>query len=432
MKGCREAAIGAILVAAFLGGPGKASASSRDQAWRQDIAALHDGLPSHHANLFFQTTREAWDSAVAELDASVPGLQDYEVVVGMMKVVAMVGDAHTTIQGPAEGFRSYPLRFTPFSDGLYVTGATQETAAALGARVVAIGETAIEDAIAAVGAIVPHQNEAWLRNQSPPWLAMAEVLAALHLAPDSEHASFVIEGADGRRRFDLSPMPRGSSLALFVSLPGGVPAPAYRRNLNLNYWFEYEAVTRTLLVEYNKCSSMASPTPEEFSKSLLAAANANPVARVVFDLRNNGGGDSSILSRLVADLYNNRSDLSAPGAFYGIIGNATFSSGMMNALDLRRGGGVLYGEPTGGKPNAYGDVKSFALPNSGFAVYYSTKLFTLVDGDPASVEPDVFVPISFEQYQAGRDPVLEAIVGRRSPLVPAPPRLPRPVSLPPR
>ena len=419
-----------MLVAALLADPGKAGASSKDQAWRQDIAALRDTLPVRHANLFFHTSREDWDSAVAALDASVPGMQDYEVVVGLMKVVAMIGDAHTTIQGPAAGFRSYPLRFTPFSDGLYVTGATPETAGALGARVVAIGETEIEDAIAAVGAIVPHQNEAWLRNQSPSWLATAEVLAALHLAPDTEHASFVLEGANGRFRLDLSPMPRGSSLTRFVPDPAVVPA--YRRNLNLNYWFEYEPVSRTLLFEYNKCSPMASPTPEEFSKSLLAAANANPVARVVFDLRNNGGGDSSLLGRLVADLYNIRSDLSAPGAFYGIIGNATFSSAMMNALDLRRGGGILYGEPTGGKPNAYGDVKSFALPNSGFQVFYSTKLFTLVAGDPASVDPDVPVPITFDHYLAGRDPVLESIVNRRSALVPPPPRKPVPVLLPPR
>src|SRR5262249_35924420 len=278
MRGARKAALAAIVAGALLAGTGAVGASSKDQAWRQDIAALHDNLPARHANLFFQTSRQTWDAAVAALDASVPAMQDYEVVVGLMRVVAMIGDAHTAIQVGAAGFHSYPLGFTPFSDGLYVTGATPETAAALGARLVAIGDAAVVDAVAAVGAIVPHQNDAWLRAQSPFWLSTAEVLAALRLAPDAEHASFLLDGADGRRRLDLAPMPRGSSLTLFVPDPSA-PATAYRRNLGLNYWFEYEPVSRTLLVEYNRCSPMPSPTPQEVSKSLLAAAHASPVSR---------------------------------------------------------------------------------------------------------------------------------------------------------
>jgi hypothetical protein len=428
MKRRREATVIALL-ASLLGGAGVAQASSKDQVWRDDIAALHSTLPARHANLFFRTTREAWDAAVSDLSASVPALQDYEVVVGLMKVVAMIGDSHTTINVLPAGFRSYPLQFAPFSDGLYVVGATQQTASALGARIVAIGETPIEDAVEAVGAVVPHENDAWLRAQSPQWLTKAEVLAALRLAPDTEHASFILEDKNGQRRLDLSPMPLGTPLTLSVPDPS-VPTPAYRRNLNLNYWLEYEPVSRTLLFEYNRCAPMPSPTPEEFSKSLLAAANANPIARAVIDLRNNGGGDSTVLNRLVADVAINRPDLAAPGTFSVIIGNQTFSSAMLNAVTLRQNGGVLYGEPTGGKPTAYAEIQSFALPNSGFAVFYSTKLNRLVDGDPPSVDPDVFVPISFDQYLAGRDPVLEAIVNRRTALVPPPPARPRPISIP--
>ena len=34
---------------------------------------------------------------------------------------------------------------------------------------------------------------------------------------------------------------------------------------------------------------------------------------------------------------------------------------------------TLVGEPTGGKPNAYGDVRTFSLPNSRLVIRYSTK-----------------------------------------------------------
>ncbi len=43
---------------------------------------------------------------------------------------------------------------------------------------------------------------------------------------------------------------------------------------------------------------------------------------------------------------------------------------------------ILVGEPTGGKPNSYGEISSFLLPNSGLVVNYSTKYFEQVSGDP--------------------------------------------------
>ena len=36
---------------------------------------------------------------------------------------------------------------------------------------------------------------------------------------------------------------------------------------------------------------------------------------------------------------------------------------------------IFIGEPTGGRPNHFGEVKSFNLPNSGLSVRYSTKYF---------------------------------------------------------
>ena len=47
---------------------------------------------------------------------------------------------------------------------------------------------------------------------------------------------------------------------------------------------------------------------------------------------------------------------------------------MMNAVHLEQETQVLtVGEPTGGKPNNFGEIKTFSLPNSGLTVRYSTK-----------------------------------------------------------
>ena len=82
---------------------------------------------------------------------------------------------------------------------------------------------------------------------------------------------------------------------------------------------------------------------------------------------------------------------------------------MWTAEDLRKLGAVLVGTPTGGKPNSYGDVSTFSLPNSGLQVGYSTKYFRLREGeDPPSVAPEVTVETTLADVRSGRDPLLEA------------------------
>jgi hypothetical protein len=72
--------------------------------------------------------------------------------------------------------------------------------------------------------------------------------------------------------------------------------------------------------------------------------------------------------------------------------------------------GIFVGEETGGKPNHYGEVKSFKLPHSGLQIYYSTRYFKEVPEDSNTIEPDVVATSSFEDYARGIDPALDWII----------------------
>ncbi|HEX4568373.1 MAG TPA: hypothetical protein VH138_17185 [Vicinamibacterales bacterium] len=55
-----------------------------------------------------------------------------------------------------------------------------------------------------------------------------------------------------------------------------------------------------------------------------------------------------------------------------MIGGATFSAAIENAMELREKlHATLVGEPTGGRPNIYGNPKTLTLPNSQLKVQYS-------------------------------------------------------------
>src|SRR6266550_6708422 len=77
-------------------------------AWREDLRYLARELPNHHANAFHTISREAFAGEVARLDAAIPSLPADEVLVGLMRVVALIGDGHTHLDLPPNSLR-YPV-----------------------------------------------------------------------------------------------------------------------------------------------------------------------------------------------------------------------------------------------------------------------------------------------------------------------------------
>ena len=186
--------------------------------------------------------------------------------------------------------------------------------------------------------------------------------------------------------------------------------PLYRRNRNTLYWYEHLKDSGTLYFKYNSCQNMPDRPFPEFSGELLARLKTEPIERLVIDLRNNGGGNSMILMPFVAELAKIEK-INRTGQLFVILGRQTFSSAILNAIALReQTRAQFFGEPTGGKPNHYGEVKSIQLPHTKIAVSYSTKFFRHSKEDTPSLLPDHTVEMSIEDYVAGRDPVLEAIL----------------------
>jgi len=74
---------------------------------------MAEEMPKRHKNLFHTMTREQFATAVKELDERIPNLSRHEIIVGLARIVAMVGDGHTGIQSflynPKVGFRYYPF-----------------------------------------------------------------------------------------------------------------------------------------------------------------------------------------------------------------------------------------------------------------------------------------------------------------------------------
>jgi hypothetical protein len=387
-----------------------AEASSRDAQWRQDLQTFAVEIVRRHPDPFRCLPRARFEAEIARLQEVVPRLKEHEILIRLMRITAQLGDAHTGV-GWERFRRFYPLGMSWFRDGLLVAAAPADRRELLGARLVRIGDTPIESALVAVAELIPHENEPWLRQQSPTYLVTPEILDALGILPDSGASRFVFRTAAGKEvTAELAPVTRGAPLNLARAVdPNGPAAPLYRRKADLEYWYEYLADSKTLYVKYNRCSQRKDLPFKRFCEQVWTAVEANGADRFVIDLRQNAGGDSALFRPMLDELK--RRDFGRRSRLVAIIGPGTFSSGYLNALELKRhAGATLVGSATGQRPNHFGEVRSFVLSNSGVRVQHSTKFFRTMEDDPPSLEPDITIEALGSDYLAGRDPVLERIL----------------------
>jgi C-terminal processing protease CtpA/Prc len=264
------------------------------------------------------------------------------------------------------------------------------------------------------------------------------LLQFLQIADKNGEVTLTLTKPDGQPfTLSIAPAKTNTTFSLVTAQAAlHLPVPLYRKHNDI-YWFEYLPESKALYIQYDACQNDPKKPFKDFARELFAYADTNGVERTIVDLRFNSGGDSSVADPLLKGLRT-RPSLNAPGHLFVLTGPMTFSSGedavenFHNSFDIAtpkmvdgfywihsqktdapstRFNATLVGEPTGGKPNCFGEVKTFELPNSKLNVAYTIKYFQLAsDGDPLTREPDITVTRSLADYLAGRDPVLETVL----------------------
>jgi hypothetical protein len=390
----------------------KQSSSSKEltpEQWALDLDFLGAELPKKHKNLFHRISENEFRARIEELKAKLPTLGQDESLASLMKIVAAVGDSHTTIGYRAQ--QGLPLMLYWFKDGISILNTTAEYKDILYGKVTALGGKPIEDVVSAVSALIPHENEAQVKNYLPNLLTDTVLLHGLGLIPSPAAATVTVLTEAGRTvTLEMKPLLFSSKPEWLVNTSDESGVPLYLKNRRLFYWYEILPDSHALFFKYNSCQDMKGQPFTDFVKKLFAAADAAKVEKIIIDLRHNGGGNSAIFAPFLEELKN-RPAICRKGAIYVLVGRRTFSSAILNALDLKKETlAVFAGEPTGGKPNHYGEIQSFRLPQSGLAVTYSVKYFQVVEGDPDSLVPEILVEPQLGDYLKKTDPVLERVL----------------------
>ena len=378
------------------------------EQWRQDLQHLSKELPRRHKNAFHTVSKEKFERAVAELDTAIPSLGEHEILVGLRRIVAMVGDAHTAL-APSQTFNRYPLTLYWFGNDLRVLRTTAEYRRSLGARVVGIGGLSLAEATALVNTLVPRESEQFVRYGNVSLMPFAEVLHALKIAPDVGQARWTFEDAAGQRfSLDFKPVAANTKVEWLSTLK---EVPLYRQQSDQLMWVKSLPDAQTVYL--NLKAYPDADTFKRVSEEMLKLIDNSQAKRLVIDVRQSNGGDFLKFRSHILKELKNRNAFRKPNSLFVIIGRSTISAAMHSAIDMRKEmKAVLVGEPSGSKPNGYSENDEFTLPNSRLEVSYSTRYYKLQDEDTLSLMPDKLIEPVWELYTAGRDPAMEWILAQ--------------------
>ncbi|MCX6827558.1 MAG: hypothetical protein NTV06_09910, partial [candidate division Zixibacteria bacterium] len=323
------------------------------------------------------------------------------------RLVALIGDAHTSFYSPAISFSSsLPLRFSWFKDNLYVIETTEPYRRALAAKVVKIGDITIDSVFSLMKSIISHENLSWVREQSQRLLPNPRILHSLTVISDTNEASFTLQDSLGSI-FEL----KFNSCAELNSnawIKATMALPLYQTRSQESQWYKYLEDSRTIYFKYNFCFSLIDfPS---FCHDLWIFADSVSAARIIVDLRDNPGGNNMQFSYFLKG-FRKRPSWRKYGRLFIITNRGTFSSAILNAAELRQESeAISVGEEPGGLLNHYGDVRRFHLPNSDGIVHYSTQYFDLTPENQKRLIPDIKIEPAIEDYLSGRDPMLDTIM----------------------
>ena len=388
------------------------------QQWKSDVRYLYEQMARNHKNLYHSTPKSAFDAAVTALQDRIPNLTAEQIEVEIAKLVAMVGDGHTVFEltvpfgmHGVQGRSFFPIELYLFSDGLFVRSADPRYAAVVGGRVVRIGSYMADEAIQIALPIVSRDNDMDAMSRVPRIFTIPELMKGLGFSPSTEEAQFTVEKNGRTSTIILKAKPYQGKEGWVDAAPGVDRRPLWQSHPGDIYWFQYFPSTRTLYVQYNAVMNKPDETIATFFDRVFAVADKSPVDRFVLDIRDNGGGDNFLNKPILLGIIRHTA-LDQRGKFFTIVGRQTFSAAMNLANQLERFTNVTFvGEPTGGKPNSYGDNTPIEAPNSKLKVFVSTLWWQ--DQDPRDnrpwIAPRIATDMSSLDYHQGRDTALEAI-----------------------
>ncbi len=392
------------------------------EKWQEDLRFLQKTIHKEYPFLFKKVKADTFDAEVEKFYAAIPSMEDHEIKVGLTRMVSFFEYGHTQIPfGTLAKDAVLPVNLYHFDDGIFIEGVQKGNEKALGAKLITVGETPVDKALKAIRPVVPAENDQYFKGYGLRFLTVPAVLHAQGVIPEySNEISLTLE-KDGKvfehtfKSIPLSEVSKGYGFTIpnekWVSARKQSETPLFIKHLNEKfYFFEYLPDSKTVYVRQSSVFNDEEEILTDFYKRLFDFIDSNPVEKLVYDVRLNGGGNNYNNKPLIKGIMS-RPEINQRGKFFYIIGRNTFSAcqNLTNEIGNYTEA-IIVGEPTSENENFYGDAKKVTLPNSQINAYLSYAWWqdkAQWDGKEWTI-PHIAKEMTFKDYCTNQDVVLDA------------------------
>ena len=369
-----------------------------------DIEMYRRTISNKHKNPFTKISKDFFNQQLDTLISEATTLNREQVTVRLLKINASIGDEHTILFPNADFY--LPFQFKLFDEGIAITISDSLHKKYLLYEVLSIDATSVAEITSLLKTTIKQDNLSYSKYFETFYLNNTSILQGLGIIKNLLEIKFKLLSLHGDTIITTV-----SSIKKEV-ITNWKYAEPYNKLLayssHSNYWFQYNESNRILYFNYRSCAESENESFASFNKRLFDVINEKKPAKLILDLRFNGGGNSAILNPFITAIK--KSVLNNKNSFFVLIGEKVMSSSLMNAIELKRTTNATFvGEATGGNINHFGEIKSFELPNLNMRVTYSTKYWENWKNMEGSLTPDIYISNSFSNFIKASDKAIEII-----------------------
>lgn len=390
--------------------------------------------------------------SIERLEQQVEELTDTEFLLGIAQAVALADNGHTgaSRHGLLRGKNRLPIRFFWFGDELHIVRTTTEYKQLLGAKVLYIGDYSVNEATEISSQYFGGPSQ-WRRYLSTSLLESPELVNAMGISADENSLKIALETPNGVSTTQVlqalsdaqsSNLAASSWRVLSRDKLNGEDSdwvsigddwhdqPIRFASADQPHLFKWIADKESAYIRFDLLMSYDGHDIDHYWEKVETELKNQSLEFIILDLRNSPGGDYTTTVDHIAKLP---SYLKDEGKLYVATSNATFSAAIVSTSVAKfhgQGKTVIIGERVGDRDQFWAEGGfPFKLPHSGLRISFATGFHDWVNGctgkhpycfslnaeieNPIdSLDPDVELSYRFEDYKAGKNPVLEYAVSQ--------------------
>ena len=410
----------------------------QEEAWQDDLDYLVERIEIMHPDPYAFYPRDEFYKLKERLFKEIPKLSDVDIVLSISEMLATLQDGHTRWafehsdpQWLQQSFHVLPVIHYAFEDGIYIMAGLKQYQSLVGLKVIQIGEIPIDEVTAKLGKMWSHDNQFGEKKFLYYTLSMAEMLKKAGVVEDKGEITMVLQNGQDEKItvqlplvdfFTMAPIfggswyPQTGNNLIAMNQEADNPLPLWLRNPAEKFWFDYIEEEKIMFLEINSLNFPHGNGRERSPFGILCdqffeTFDQSGAEKMVIDIRTNTGGNHVELPLLEGIMA--RPDINRPDRLFLITGRVTFSAAVHLTTILKRFTNItIIGEPTSGRPNHYGAVRAFRLPNHPqVEIHCSVDYYQ--DSEPFDFNianmPDIITKMSAAEYQNNIDPAMRAV-----------------------